>query len=89
MPTQKRSLSSLEKGDTEPGDFPLKRLRTEDHHIGVYGEHSKTFDSPAQIDDGEFDDEDEKSIQKEDAPVLQDLYLETVPLLKIDRLKRR
>ena len=78
MSTQKRTLSTLENGDAERGNLPSKKLRTEDYYTGPSGEHPKNVDSPAQIDEGEFGDEEGTSIQKVDVPVVEDLYLETV-----------
>lgn len=76
----KRGLDERETGHSlDHGSSPAKRLRMEDFHAGSQ-DALKGVESPAQIDEPnvyEYRDDDE-AIEITPAPVVDDLYLETV-----------
>jgi U4/U6.U5 tri-snRNP-associated protein 2 len=74
MPAKaKRTLSVQEDGDTDVSTSPAKRLRTDDSSNGLNG------DAPATTEPAELDDvDDEETVQVVPAPVVDDLYLDTV-----------
>src|SRR5271167_1074783 len=85
---QKRNLDARENGDALDGSSPLKRLRIEDPQPPAIYDQNKVQLSPTEIEPQE---EEEEPIQIDQAPVVDDLYLDTVPLyvvmanLKVNR----
>jgi U4/U6.U5 tri-snRNP-associated protein 2 len=74
MPAKaKRTLSVQEDGDADISTSPAKRLRTEDSSNSINGDAPSTT-VPAELDDVD----DEEPVQIAPAPVLDDLYLDTV-----------
>jgi hypothetical protein len=73
----KRALSIQEDGNVDDGSSPAKRARTEKSHT-VFSEHNNQIESPAQIDEEDFVDNEETAIPVAPTPVVDDLYLETV-----------
>jgi hypothetical protein len=86
MPAKsKRTLSARENGDELDGSLPAKRMRTEE---SIAVDNQNGVESPAQIEDPPIDEEDvnEEAIEVVPAPVVDDLYLETVDMYVIRRL---
>jgi hypothetical protein len=78
MPAKsKRALSARENGDELDGSLPAKRMRTEE---SIALDNQNGVESPAQIEEPPTDEEDvnEEAIEVAPAPVVDDLYLETV-----------
>jgi len=61
-------------GDMHDGKSPAKRLRIEDTHSSLIEDGNNGVESPTQI----ADIQDEEPIEIAPAPVVDDLYLETV-----------
>lgn len=81
MPAKAKRTLQDENGQ-KPHDSPSKRLKTE-KSIGVEVQPENGVESPAQMDQplvpGDVDDEEEEQpIEVAPAPVLDDLYLDTV-----------
>jgi hypothetical protein len=80
MPAKsKRTFSVRENGDELDGSLPAKRMRTEESNADIIN-NQNGVESPAQIEERPIDEEDanEEAIEIAPAPVVDDLYLETV-----------
>lgn len=91
MPAKsKRTLSSRENGDELDGSSPAKRLRTEES-LPDSVENQNEVESPTQMEQPASDEEDvnEEAIDVAPAPVLDDLYLETVCSLSFQKTNGR
>jgi hypothetical protein len=82
-PKTKRTAKEREDGTALDDTLPAKRLRTEDTHTGTVESHNNGVAPPAQVEepleqDEEPEEEEEEVAEVVPAPILGDLYLETV-----------
>lgn len=77
-PKTKRSLTTREDRDNLSGSSPAKRLRAEGS-LAALLDGRNGVDSPAQIDEPEDREDEREAIEIAPVPIIDGLYLETVP----------